>query len=134
MSTISTSRSSAFDLLGRPSQQLAQVPSDPRERFTLIDDSLDANAKRAEAREAAEALVSTSFIKPILAQLRESNNAPAPFGPTQAEKQFGALLDTQLADEISRAAQFPIVDRLVEQFTSHLPKANESAPGIDLSA
>ena len=137
MSTISTSRSPAFDLLARPSQALTSVPSDPREQFKLNDGTIDAQAKLDEARTAAEQLVATTFIKPILAQVRESNNAPAPFGPTQAEKQFGSLLDNQLADEITKAAQFPLVDRLVSEFTKHLPestKTNTATQGIDLSA
>ena len=137
MSTISTSRSTAFDLLARPSQALTNVPSDPREQFKLDDGTIDAQAKLDEARTAAEQLVATTFIKPILAQVRESNNAPAPFGPTQAEKQFGSLLDNQLADEIAKAAQFPIVDRLVSEFTKHLPastQTNATTQGIDLSA
>lgn len=92
--------------------------------------------QREQARRAAEGLVATSFIKPILAQLRESNNAAAPFAPTQAEKQFGSLLDNRLSDEIARAARFPIVDRLVSEFTKHLPDAPQTSPsqGIDLSA
>ncbi|MCR9075939.1 MAG: rod-binding protein [bacterium] len=129
MSTINTSwNPTAPALLSRPSRV-------PEFRSTLEGtQSEDVEVKREEARAAAEGLVATSFIKPILSQIRESNNAPPPFGPTQAEKQFGSLLDNQLADEIARAAQFPIVDRLVEQFTRHLPPREPSAQSLDLSA
>lgn len=131
MSTFSTSLgSSPLDILARP-KSAAQIRSGINAR-----EGVSADAKYQEARTAAEGLVATSFIKPILAQVRESNNAPPPFGPTQAEKQFGSLLDNQLADEIARAAQFPIVDRLVEEFTKHLPSESTETPsiGMDLSA
>ncbi|MCC5824502.1 MAG: hypothetical protein LAT64_09710 [Phycisphaerales bacterium] len=64
------------------------------------------------AREAAEQLVSTTLVLPVLKQLRESNNAAPPFGPTDAEKQFGSLLDHRLAHDIVKGANFPMVDRL----------------------
>lgn len=129
MSSINTSwNPSSLSMLSRPSQTLGP-------RFGLEDaNAKGIEAKREEARAAAEGLVATSFIKPILSQIRESNNAAPPFGPTQAEKQFGSLLDNQLADEIARAAQFPIVDRLVEQFTRHLPPAEPIAQPLDLNA
>ena len=78
-------------------------------------DALDAREGRSkpdQAREAAEQLVSTTLILPVLKQLRESNNAAPPFAPTDAEKQFGALLDHRLAHDIVKGANFPMVDRL----------------------
>lgn len=131
MNTINTSWDpSSLGLLARP-KSAAQITSG----FHVKEDA-DVDTKRAEAQAAAEGLVATSFIKPILTQVRESNNAPPPFGPTQAEKQFGSLLDNELADEIVRAAQFPLVDKLVEKFTQHLPtESAETAPkALDLSA
>lgn len=129
MNTISTSWDpSSLAMLARPSQAVDT-------RFRIDDtDAKSVETKRDEARVAAEGLVATSFIKPILSQIRESNNAAPPFAPTQAEKQFGSLLDNQLADEIARASQFPIVDRLVEQFTRHLPPREPGAESLDLSA
>lgn len=129
MGTISTRYNQSFDLLTRAKVQ----PLPNAARASKSGGSEDVKAKIAEAREAAEGLVATSFIKPILSQLRESNNAPPPFGPTSAEKQFGSLLDNELADEIARASQFPIVDRLVKQFTQHLPQQGSST-NIDLNA
>lgn len=76
---------------------------------------LDAREGRSDAersREAAEKLVSTTLVEPVLKQLRESNNAAAPFAPTQGEKQFGTLLDHRLAHDIVKSANFPMVDRL----------------------
>jgi Rod binding domain-containing protein len=77
--------------------------------------SLDAQESRtpeARAREAAELLVSSTLVEPILKQARENNNAAPPFGPTQAEKQFGGILDHRLAHEMVSGSNFPLVDRL----------------------
>ncbi len=126
MSTISTRYNQSVDILTR-----AKAPTLPNTAQTKNADG--GKAKVDEARKAAEGLIATSFIKPILSQVRESNHAPAPFGPTNAEKQFGSLLDNRLADEIVHASQFPIVDRLVERFTRNLPNPEQST-GVDLNA
>lgn len=93
---------------------------------TIIANSKQAAQKElspeAEARVAAEGLVSTTFIEPILKQIRESNTAPPPFGPSNAEKQFASLLDTTLADEIVHASNFPIVDRIASQLLKNMPQ------------
>jgi len=127
MSTISTRYNTPLDILSAPKR----LPSSEGDQGTLTAEQK--KAKIDKARQAAEGLVSTSFIKPILAQARESNNAPPPFGPTQAEKQFQSLLDNQLSDELVHAAQFPIVERMVKQFTAHLEQP-EQTQQIDLSA
>lgn len=66
----------------------------------------------AEATRTAEALVADIFIKPLLASVRNSSTAPPPFAPTQAEKQFGGMLDATVARDVVHAARLPIVDRL----------------------
>jgi Rod binding domain-containing protein len=65
-----------------------------------------------KARQTAEQLVAVAFLQPLLKQLRESSHAAPPFAPTQAEKQFGALSDAELAQQLTHAAHFPLVDRL----------------------
>jgi Rod binding domain-containing protein len=65
-----------------------------------------------KARQAAEDFVAMAFVEPILEQIRETNQAAPPFAPTNGEKQFRAMLDATLAREITRAARFPLVDRL----------------------
>lgn len=64
------------------------------------------------ARTTAEQLVAVAFIQPLLKQLRESTHAAPPFAPTQAERQFGALTDAERAQQLTRAAHFPLVERL----------------------
>jgi Rod binding domain-containing protein len=66
----------------------------------------------AKARDVAEQYVSIALVQPLLKQLRETSNAAPPFAPTQAEKQFRALTDADLAQRIVRAKQFPLIDRL----------------------
>lgn len=97
-----------------------------------------------DARKAAQGLVSTTFIEPILKQARESNDAPPPFGPSRVEKQFGALLDTSLAEEIVQASDFPLVDRIAADLSKHgkhaapdasaSPDTPESRPELDIKA
>lgn len=89
-------------------------------RFAAKEDSTPED----RAREAARQLVSTTLVEPILKQARENNRAAAPFAPTQAEKQFGSLLDHRLANDIVSAANFPIVDRLAQDL---LRKGGETA-------
>jgi Rod binding domain-containing protein len=69
-------------------------------------------APEAQARQAAESYIALTFIQPIIKQLRESDHTPPPWGPTQGEKQFGALRDAELAQRIAQAKRFPLVDRV----------------------
>jgi len=87
----------------------AQTVGDAAARFR---EALESAKTRAEARQAAEQLVSTAFIKPALEMLREGNQAPPPWGPGPGEKQFGPLLDQRIADEVVSAAGYPLVDRV----------------------
>ena len=153
MSSISTRYNSSIDLLTRPKSvpeiakrsssgesPISAAPGSGKDESLLIEQQPGETHQEQldRARQAAEGLVATSFLSPILKQIRESNNAAPPFGPTQAEKQFGGLLDNRLADEISHAAQFPLVERLVEQFTRNLPAPEQGAqpeqPRLDLDA
>lgn len=74
--------------------------------------SAEQNTTPSEARTTAQQLVATTFIVPILRQMRESSHAPAPWGPTTAEKNFGPMLDAKIADQIVSASDMPIVERI----------------------
>lgn len=78
-------------------------------------------AQAAEALDTAQKLVSTTLIKPILSQARAARDAPAPWGQTQAEKQFGGLLDNRIADDIAKASSFPIAQRIADQILKNTP-------------
>lgn len=67
-----------------------------------------------KAREAAEQLVATALVEPVLKKLRESTLAAPPFVPTQGERQFQGIADAATAQRIVRAGHFPLVDRIAE--------------------
>lgn len=69
-------------------------------------------SEQGSARRAAEDFVAMAFVEPLLAQLREGNNAAPPFAPGPGEKQFGEIMDQVLSRQIVRASNFGLVDRL----------------------
>ena len=71
------------------------------------------------AREAAEKLVATTLVVPLLAELREQPLDAKLFDGGFAEDAFRQQLDTALADEIVKSTQFPIVDRIYRDITRH---------------
>lgn len=68
-----------------------------------------------QARRAAEGLVSLTLVEPFLREARESRDSEPPFGQTQAEKQFGALIDARTAERIVKSWNLPLVDQLARQ-------------------
>ncbi len=66
------------------------------------------------AKRSAENFVSMTFVQPLLKTLRSSNHAAPPFAPTEGEKQFQGLMDTELAQRIVKAAHFPLVERITK--------------------
>ena len=67
---------------------------------------------RGRARTAAEQLVSTALVQPILKQVRESSNAAPPFAPNQAERTFRSFMDAAVAQKMVHAQHWGLVDRL----------------------
>lgn len=65
---------------------------------------------RGRARDAAEEFVAQSFFVPLLAQLRETNKAAAPFGTTEAEERLGPIVDGHVANAMVKRARLPLVD------------------------
>jgi Rod binding domain-containing protein len=72
-----------------------------------------------QARAAAEQFVAQTFVNPILKQFRESDRTPPPFAPSQGEKQFRALMDAELAQQLVQSQRFPLVDRLAHDLLRH---------------
>ncbi len=70
------------------------------------------SSAEGSARRAAEDFVAMAFVEPLLAELREGNNAAPPFAPGPAEKQFGEIMDQVMSRQIVRASNFGLVDRL----------------------
>lgn len=71
-----------------------------------------------KTHEAAEELVSGALVKPILAELRETNQAAPPFAPGRWEKTFGPLLDEEISARIVRSSRFPLVETMTRQLLS----------------
>ena len=93
------------------------VASDPLVRF----DSLLARAPGAvdgPALEAAQQLVGSAFVLPLLQQLRTDPLRSELFHGGTGEDLFGQKLDTIIADNIVRRADFPlaraIYDRIIK--------------------
>ena len=76
---------------------------------------------REAVREAASQLVSTTFIMPVLKAMHDSPFLEPPFAPGYAEKRFQPLLDQQVADRLTHAARFPLIDVIVERLMGPAP-------------
>ena len=48
--------------------------------------------------------------------MREHSQATGPFAPNISEKRFGPLMDQHIADRITKAANFPLVDVIVDRY------------------
>ncbi len=83
-----------------------------------------------KARKTAEDLVSVAMIEPTLKILRESNNAPAPFGPGDMEKAFAPMLDEAISQQIVRASGFGIVDRLASDLLKQSAAVRQPGSGL----
>ncbi|MHC4991793.1 MAG: hypothetical protein ACYTGC_12510 [Planctomycetota bacterium] len=115
---------------------LASLPTGPMptarrsgEQFSQVLDRAALNRDRAVAREAATRLVSSVFIMPVLASMHDSPFLEPPFAPTFAEKQFQPLLDQHVADRITGASNFPLVDVIVDRLLGPESPA-DAGPGV----
>lgn len=68
-----------------------------------------------QARKAAEEFVATSLVKPVLQQLRASNNAKPPFAPGPYEKHFGPIVDNAIAGDMVKSRGWGIVEAVERQ-------------------
>jgi Rod binding domain-containing protein len=76
----------------------------------------------AAARKAAQEFVSIALVQPILTEARETSMAAEPFAPSSAEKQLQSLQDAALAQRITSAAHFPLIDRLTRDLVKAGPR------------
>ncbi len=88
-------------------------------------------SKEADARAAAQSLVSTALVQPIFKQLRESASAaPPPFGPGPGERSFRGMLDATMAQKLVTSQNWPLVDRLARDL---LKKSSGSSVDASLA-
>jgi hypothetical protein len=108
--------------VAEPTEPRPRAGSDEAASFRRALDAAVAGGAGPEAvREAATQFVASAFIVPALDALHESPFNDGPFAPGPGEKRFAPLLDQHLADRITHAARFPLVDVIVERLTSPRP-------------
>lgn len=102
-----------------PARGLARSGGTPKSFVQALE---TARRKPDELKTAAAQLVSSAFVLPILASLHDSPLRPAqgPFAAGAAEKRFSPLLQQRLADNVVQAANFKLVDIIVNQFSEHV--------------
>ena len=111
--------------------------STSREEFAAVLGRMDPGAMTPDerAREGARQLVSTALVQPVLKSLRESNRAAAPFAPSQGERTFRAMMDTNLAQNLVKSGRWPLVDRVAQSLLRNTSQgagaAEPSAPGSE---
>lgn len=79
-----------------------------------------------EAREAADQLVATAFILPLLEQARNDPFKSEMFHGGRGEQIFGQQLDVIFADAITKSANFGISDALVRRFQQPTPQKQQN--------
>lgn len=75
-------------------------------------------------REAAEEFIAMALVQPILAQLRETNQAAGPFAPGDVEKRFGPMLDAEIAHRMVKSTGWGLVDAVA----SRLDRSAQATP------
>lgn len=79
------------------------------------------------ADRAARQLVAVALVQPIFERLRSSNQASAPFGPGQAEKTFGPILDAELSQRLTAKSNWPLVTEVARRLNSKLQSGEETS-------
>ncbi len=81
-----------------------------------------------EAFDAAAGFVAAALVEPVLKEMRESSNAPPPWGPGPGEKPFRAMMDVALAERIVRSGNWGLVDRLAREMRARMQAAGSEIP------
>jgi Rod binding domain-containing protein len=100
-----------------PLIRMAAAGDAPVRRAGSFEAELRAAGRAAQveqARQAAQQMVASTFIMPVLAKMRQSPFLAGPFAPGDAERRFGPLMDQHVADRIAAGDSFPLVDRITE--------------------
>lgn len=77
-----------------------------------------AGSRADQITEAAEQLIATSLVQPILDSMMKSQFREGPFAPGPVEERFMPLLNRHLSDRIVSSANFGLVQALTDQLTS----------------
>ena len=84
------------------------------------------------SRQAAEEFISMALVQPILAQLRETNQAADPFAPGSVEKSFGPMLDAEIAHRMVKSSGWGLVDAVTDRLERRSDSTN--AQGVNTDA
>ncbi|MEE9211186.1 MAG: hypothetical protein V3U29_00865 [Phycisphaeraceae bacterium] len=87
------------------------------ERLTVAAAATERAGRSVEqvVRQAAEQLVATTLVQPILAAVRNDPFKSELFHGGLAEDMFGSQLDTLISERITRATRLPIVDAVYDK-------------------
>ncbi len=100
------------------------------------EESFDTELKRQrterEARDAAEQLVASAFVLPMLQQMREDPFRVGLMDGGSGEDLFGQQLDTLLADRIVKGANLPLVDSIYQDIVNQGAARRPAEPTVDL--
>jgi len=91
----------------------------------------DAQARLDTLRKSSEQLVATTFIMPMLAQMREDPFKSDLFHGGQTEDIFGQQMDTILAERIVARADFSIVDAVYRSIAQRTSMPVGETKGVD---
>ena len=100
-----------------------RAQSKPPDRFEQVLAATEARhaGKGDEARKAAEQFVASALVLPLLSQMRSDPFRSDLFHAGFAEDAFQSQLDTVLADRITRRADFPLVDSVLNHVLNKRP-------------
>lgn len=114
----------------RAQSKLSNKTTD-QELFSQVISRAQSNKEEtpeARARAAAEQLVATALVQPVLKQLRESNHAEAPFAPNAAERSFRSLMDAGLAQRMVTSQHWGLVDNLARGMLKKMGQDTAAGP------
>ena len=89
----------------------------PGADFARLLDDERLEQREAEAREAAQDMVAVTLLMPLLKQVRNDPFRSDLFHGGQGEEAFGAQLDQQIAQSMSRSMKFPLTDAITRHLT-----------------
>ncbi|MAJ47746.1 MAG: hypothetical protein CBC35_10855 [Planctomycetes bacterium TMED75] len=110
LGSISSLRPPVAEASGLPGFSASGSPDSFAQRMESLLEQEGGERKLKTVREQSRKLVAEAFIAPILAKVRETNQAAEPFGTTDVEKRFGPIFDRAVADAMVRPDRFPMVE------------------------
>lgn len=106
----------------------ASRASDTRFERELASAQGKVDGRKEQARKAAEQLVSTALVVPLLRQMRQDPFRTELFHGGQAEETFGSQLDQIFADRTVQGANFPLVSAIEKQLLARMERMTSTTP------